>query len=65
MVKMVTLMYTSEQLCVETPSGITGYFDCPAGVKHGCILSHLLFFLFLNDLQNVLTFGSHGIDLDM
>ena len=65
MVKMLKSMYTSVQSCVKTSTGLTGYFNCPAGVKQGCILSPLLFCLFLNDLQNFLSIGSHGIDLDM
>ena len=62
---MLKSMYRPVQSCVKTPSGITGYFNCPAGVKQVCILSSLLSCLFLNDLQKLLSFGSHGIDLDM
>ena len=65
MVRLLKSMYTSVQSCVKTSSGLTGYFNCPAGVKQGCILSPLLFCLFLNDLQNFISFGSYGIDLDM
>ena len=37
---------------------------CPIGVKQGCIISSILFNLFLNDLQESIALGSHGIDLD-
>lgn len=39
MVKKLKPMYTSVQSCVKMPTGITGYFNCPAGVKQECIPS--------------------------
>ena len=37
---------------------------CPIGVKQGCIISPILFNLFLNYLQESIALDSHGIDLD-
>ncbi|MEW8546516.1 MAG: reverse transcriptase family protein, partial [Candidatus Thiodiazotropha sp.] len=65
MVKMLNSIYTSVLSCVKTQSGLTGYFNCPVGVKQGCILSPLLFCLFINDLQSFVSVNSHGIDLDL
>ena len=44
--------------------GLSDMITCPIGVKQGCIISPILFNLFLNDLQESISLGSQGIDLD-
>ena len=40
------------------------YFDCPRGVKQGCLLSPLMFSFFINELAVELSkTGKHGIQL--
>ena len=62
-------MYKSVKAAVKVgnkigPHKITDYFDCLTGVKQGCILSPLLFSMFLSELQLELnTCGARGIDV--
>ena len=62
---MLESIYSSVLSCVKTQSGLTSFFNCPTGVKQGCIISPLLFCLFINDLQSFVSVNSHGIDLDL
>ena len=40
------------------------YFDCPRGVKQGCLLSPQMFSFFINELDVELSkMGKHGIQL--
>lgn len=39
--------------------------SCPLGVRQGCIISRIMFTLFLNDLQEYISVGSHGIDIEV
>ena len=45
--------------CVRTTEGLTYYFDCPTGLKQGCIASPVLFLMFINEL--VCIFENSGI----
>ena len=47
MVKMLESIYSSLLSCVKTQSGLTSFFNCPTRVKQSCIISPLLFCLFL------------------
>ena len=50
--------------CIKTPMGLSDYLPCPLGVRQGCIISPIMFTLFLTDVQNFISLGSHGIDIE-
>ena len=43
-------MYSNDNCCVKVGSKITEEFEANQGVKQGCILSPLLFNIFLSDI---------------
>ena len=50
--------------CVRSKSGITNFFSYNRGVRKGCLLSLLLFSLYIKDLVNYLeTDGAQGVEL--
>ena len=50
--------------CVRIGDRLTEFFDCPAGLRQGCILSPMLFSLFINEIaSSVEQQGMHGIQL--
>lgn len=60
-VHFIRNVYTNTQSAVWTGSELSTYFDTCAGVKQGCILSPLLFALYLDDLHDFL---EGGLELD-
>ena len=57
-------MYSNVKSSVRIDSKITEYFDCFSGVKQGCVLSPLLFSLFLSELQSeLINSTTKGIDI--
>lgn len=57
-------MYKEVKAAVCVGNKITEYFECISGVRQGCILSPLLFSMFLSELQSDLTkCDARGIDV--
>ena len=57
-------MYNSLLSCVRANSEFSEFFECPVGVRQGCIMSPTLFSLFINQLAEHITVkGKHGIQL--
>lgn len=63
--KAIVAMYQSVLSCVRVFSGrMTDFFECPVGVRQGCILSPEIFSLFINEVaRSVEDGGMHGIQL--
>ena len=61
---LVKSMYEQVKSCVKSKSGLTYFFKYKRGVRQGCLLSPVLYSLFLNDLQGyLLEGGANGITL--
>ena len=57
-------MYDSVLACVREKSIYSEYFNCPRGVKQGCLLSPQMFSFFINELAVELSKkGRHGIQI--
>ena len=58
------VMYDSLISCIRANCEFSEYFDCPVGVRQGCVLSPTLFSVFINQLANHMNEnGKHGIQL--
>ena len=64
MVRMLKPIYANVKVCVKSSDGLSSMMSFPIGVKQGCIISSILFTLFLNDLRASISIGSNGIDLE-
>ena len=57
-------MYNSLLSCIRAICKYSEFFECPVGVRQGCVLSPTLFSLFINQMANHVTpKGRHGIQL--
>ena len=57
-------MYDSLVSCVRANNNVSEFFDCPVGVRQGCVMSPTLFSLFINQLANHINeSGVHGIQI--
>jgi len=64
MLHILTNIYKSVRSCVRCPESITECFDCPNGVRQGCVLSPTLFSFLINELAlEVAEKGMHGVQL--
>lgn len=57
-------MYDSLLSCVRVNGEYSEFFECPQGVRQGCVLSPNLFSLFINQLASQINeTGRHGIQM--
>jgi hypothetical protein len=57
-------IYDSVKACVRDKHSYSDFFDCPRGVKQGCILSPIMFSFFVNELAvELIKEGKHGIQM--
>ena len=60
--KAIVAMYQSVFSCVRLEDRTTDFFECPVGLRQGCILSPEFFSLFINELaSSIENGGMHGI----
>ena len=58
-------MYSQLKSCVRTPEGLTEFFECKIGTRQGCVLSPLLFVLYIGELVDMMKQnGCQGIYID-
>ena len=64
MLTSIMSIYCKVKTCVKSNNGLTECFDCPVGLKQGCVLSPVLFSLFISQLSDELAkYGKHGVQL--
>ena len=62
--KVVKSMYESVKACVRINGECTDYFECTEGLRQGCLLSPVLFSMFVNEFTKIIeTSGFRGIQL--
>lgn len=64
MLKALHAIYNNVQSCVKINGHMTEWFNVKSGLKQGCILSPLLFNIFINDLIDEVKRLNVGIKLD-
>ena len=64
MIRILKAMYNSVKSCVRWGANLSQFFECPQGVKQGCLLSLLIFSLLISEVaEYVRKNGKHGIQL--
>jgi hypothetical protein len=64
MLKILQSMYLNVKACVRESEKLTDFFDCPLGVRQGCVLSPTLFSFLINELAlEVNQNAAYGIQL--
>ena len=59
--KIVSTLYAKVKSCARANDGLTNFFSCSREVRQGCLLSPILFALFLNDLNEAISSKAKGI----
>ena len=54
-------LYDQVQCCVKVNGCRTDWFDVNIGLKQGCLLSPILFNVYINDLANLLEHSDNGV----
>ena len=63
-IRILKAMYNSVKSCVRWGANLSQFFECPQGVKQGCLLSPLIFSLLISEVaEYVRKNGKHGIQL--
>ena len=62
--KVISSLYDKVKSCVRGNDNLTDIFPCNRGVRQGCLLSPVLFALYLNDLNRHLKVSSQGVLVD-
>lgn len=52
--KIFKSMYSQLKSCVKIQNGLTRYFECYLGTQQGCVISPIIFSLFINNLISYL-----------
>ena len=64
MINMIKAIYTSVQSCVRWGAKFSEFFPCSLGLKQVCLLSPLMFSLFIFEVAGfVRENGKHGVQL--
>ena len=57
-------MYNSLLSCIKIDGQCSEFFECPIGVRQGCVMSPTLFSMFINQISsNLSESGRHGVQL--
>ena len=62
--KVIASLYDKVKSCVRGKDSLTNIFPCSRGVRQGCLLSPVLFALYLNDLNRHIRASSQGVMVD-
>ena len=62
--KVIKSLYDQVKSCVRGNDSLTDIFPCNRGVRQGCLLSPVLFALYLNDLNHQIKESSQGVLVD-
>ena len=64
MLRILQGMYVCIRSCVRCPDNVTELFECPIGVRQGCVLSPTLLSFLINELApEVPQNGMYGVQL--